>query len=530
MCAPLSSLVRKLDSLWCEGSEVGACPLATLTLELFRKNEVTYMKTCVDVGRQTHLVRRAVVLDANVQNVVLEIPAGMLVRVVGGVSAEEGEVTRADGRVLTTMGETLEYVVSMEAGAGNFSVCFDVGPPHEHEMCGDELVGCAVDAQRLVGALHLNTAVKGGERVVSLQAMEHHLSQLDAMLSKLDRLAQGVLAGVEAAADSACLLAFGGSANYILTESRVPPATPLLPLVQAQLARVQAGLDAFGQMRLDADGGALGVVSARHFEGEDLALFSRSVDTLMRERESLAESLRFDKKRPRMQTRLVYHELLTLDALLREHVLEVCGSASRDFELQQRTRQFELLQLQASNEHEADGLPSLLFADSLSMLRSLPPPKHAAGMPQYATVMTRGLLASALLRSLQRTRFQIATDNCFSYRQKTGQNAREECCGSSDDFQFVLDKIRKDTQHEIIPPVLGTHILSLLMQRAKCTMKASDAERVISIFSSDLQPLLRSCFLDEPVENAYSFLLDSTPRTGYARDATSDLVLDIICV
>ena len=529
MCAPLSSLARKLDALWCEGREVGACPLATLTLELVCKNDVTYMKTCVDVGKLTHLVRRPVVLETEVQNVVLEIPAGMLLRVVGGVSAEEAEVQRVDGRVLTTMGETLEYVVTTEEGADKFSVCFDVGPPHEHEVCGDELRGCALDAQRLVAALHLSTAVKGGERVVSLQAMEHHLSQLDAMLLKLDRLAQGVLAGVEATADSACLRVFGGSANYIVSECRVPPDAPLLPLVQAQLARVQAGLDSLGGMRLDADGGALGVVSARHFAGEDLGLFSRSVDSLMRERESLAESLRVNKKRQRMHTRLVYHELLSLDAQLREHVLEVCGCASRDFERQQRTRLFEVLQLQASNEQEADAIPSVLFSESLALLKSMPPPKHAAGMPQYATVMTRGLLASALLRSLQRTRFQIATDNSFSYRLKTGQDGREECCGSSDDFQFVLDKIRKDTQHEIIPPMLGTHILSLLMQRTRCTMQASDAERVISIFSSDLQPLLRSCLLDEHVDNAYSFLADPTPRTGYAREATSDLMLDIIC-
>jgi hypothetical protein len=285
-------------------------------------------------------------------------------------------------------------------------------------------------------------------------------------------------------------------------------------------------------MRLDADGGALGVVSARHFAGEDLGLFSRSVDTLMRARESLAESLRFDKgrsekRRPRMHTRLVYHELLTLDALLREHVLEVCGCASRDFELQQRTRLFEVLQLQASNELEADAIPSLLFADSRALLQSLPPPKHATGMPQYATAMTRGLLASALLRSLQRTRFPIATDNSFSYRHESGQEDKEAC--GSDDFQFLLDKIRKDTQHEIIPPMLGAHIISLLMQRAKCTMQASDAERVISIFSSDLQPLLRSCLLEERVDNAYSFLRDPTPRTGYAREATSELMLDIIC-
>jgi len=529
MCAPLSSLARKLDAVWGEGSAVGACPMATLTLELVRKNDVTYMKTCVDVGMQTHLVRRPVVLDTQVQNVVLEVPAGMLLCVVGGVSADETEEQRVDGRVLTTMGETLEYVVTTEEGADKFSVCFDVGPPHEHAMCGDELRGCALDAQRLVAALHLNTAVRGGERVVSLQAMEHHLSQLDAMLLKLDRLAQGVLAGVEATADSACLLAFGGCANFVLSESRVPPDTAVLPLVRAQLARVQAGLDALGGMRLDADGGALGVVSARHFGGEDLCLFARSVDTLMRERESLAESLRFSKRRQRMHTRLVYHELLTLDALLREHVLEVCGCASRDFERQQRTRLFEVLQLQASNEHEADAIPSLLFSDSLALLRSLPPPKHAVCMSQYATAMTRGLLASALLRSLQRTRFQIATDNCFSYRHRSGQDASEECCGSSDDFQFLLDKIRKDTQHEIIPPVLGTHIMSLLMQRARSTMKAADAERVIAIFSADLQPLLRSCLLDERVDDAYSFLVDPTPRTGYARGATSELMLDIIC-
>jgi len=534
MCAPLSSLARKLDALWCDGSEVGACPLATLSLELFRKNDVTYMKTCVDVGQQTHLVRRPVVLERHVQNVVLEIPSGMLLCVVGGASADETEVQRADGRVLTSMGETLEYVVTMGEDADKFSVCFDVGPPHEQEVCGDELRGCALDAQRLVAALHLNTAVKGGERVASLQAMEHHLSQLDAMLLKLDRLAQGVLAGVEATADSACLRAFGGSANYIVSECRVPPDTPLLPLVQAQLARVQAGLDSVGGVRLDADGGALGVVSARHFAGEDLGLFSRSVDRLMRARESLAESLRFDKgrcekRRPRMHTRLVYHELLTLDALLREHVLEVCGCASRDFELQQRTRLFEVLQLQASNEREADAIPSLLFADSRALMQSLPPPQHATGMPQYATAMTRGLLASALLRSLQRTRFPIATDNSFSYRHQSGQEDKEECGGSSDDFQFVLDKIRKDTQHEIIPPMLGAHIISLLMQRAKSTVQASDAERVIAIFCADLQPLLHSCLLDERADNAYSFLRDPTPRTGYAREATSELMLDIIC-
>jgi len=76
--------------------------------------------------------------------------------------------------------------------------------------------------------------------------------------------------------------------------------------------------------------------------------------------------------------------------------------------------------------------------------------------------MTRGLLASALLRSLQHTRFQIATENCFVYSQGVADSKTDETCAG--ELRFLMDKIKKDARHEIIPHVLGTHILSLLAQ------------------------------------------------------------------
>jgi len=216
MCALLCPLVLKLNAAACASGEALACPPATLTLEVVWHEDATYMKTSVDVGAQTHLVRRPVVLDGSVQNVVLELPAGLLLRVVGGVCADTHAQQRADGLVLTVAGETLEYVVA--SGSAEFNVCFDVGPQQPFGCCSEELRGCAVETQRLVSAPHLSTAAQGGGTVVSLQAMEHHLSQLDAMLSRLDRMARGVLVGVQATAASPALDAFGGHTNYVLSE------------------------------------------------------------------------------------------------------------------------------------------------------------------------------------------------------------------------------------------------------------------------------------------------------------------------
>ena len=307
----------------------------------------------------------------------------------------------------------------------------------------------------------------------------------------------------------------------------MPSATPLLARVQAQVARVQAGLEALSTMRLDVDGGALGVVAARHFQGEELGTFSRGVDRLMQERGVLAETLRVGKGQRHMETRLAYHELLSVDALLREHVLEVCGCPSADFALQQRTRVFELGQMQASNADRADRMPAEVFVRSLAHMTAVPPPGRGAGLAAYATVMTRGLLASALLRSLQQTRFQIATDNCFVYCQGVAHNKTDETCAG--EVQFLMDKIKKDARHEIIPHVLGTHILSLLLQGGRSPAHLAQAERVIAIFSPDLRPLLRAGLLGEPAPDVYGFLLDPATRTGYVPGATSELMLDLLC-
>jgi len=104
--------------------------------------------------------------------------------------------------------------------------------------------------------------------------------------------------------------------------------------------------------------------------------------------------------------------------------------------------------------------------------------------------MTRGLLASALLRSLQHTRFQIATDNCFVYSQGVADSKTDETCAG--ELRFLMDKIKNDARHEIIPHVLGTHILSLLLQGGPSPAHLTKAERVVAIFSPDLQPLLRA--------------------------------------
>jgi len=92
-----------------------------------------------------------------------------------------------------------------------------------------------------------------------------------------------------------------------------------------------------------------------------------------------------------------------------------------------------------------------------------------------------------------------------------------------------MDKIKKDARHEIIPHVLGTHILSLLLQGGRSPAHLAQAERVIAIFSPDLRPLLRAGLLGEPAPDVYGFLLDPATRTGYVPGATSELMLDLLC-
>jgi len=521
MCARLTSLTRKLEALLCAPP---TAPLATLSLSLASRAGVAHMNTTLDVDGHTHLVRRAVVLDARVQNVVMELPAGLRLQVTG--------VDVPVAEVLTKGGETLEY--SLAGGGGEeYIVLFDVS---SHGLAAEGGYGkqaianeVALYTHSLIAGASLSSAVMGGSQVVSLEAMEHHLSQLDAMLLRLDRLTQRLVVGVAASADSPHLHVFGGPDNYVLGESRLPTDAPLVPVIQEQVLRVEGALRALGSLRLDADGGALSTVSARHFAGEQLGVFSRNVDGLMQRREAIAKSLLHDRTRGRMQTRVAYHELLSMDAVLREHVLEVCGCRSDDYALQRQARMFELRQLQANNVGSADTLAPEIFAETLASLQTVSAPPHAASVSKFAAVMTRGLLAAALLRSLQRSRFEIATGNSFVYRPSRRTPRIEDSHDGSSDLQFLLDKIRTDTRHEIIPAVLGAHIVRVLLQACNTSALSQQAERVVGIFADDLQPLVRSSLLGETYANTYGFLQDLSARTGYKAAPTSELVFDILC-
>ena len=210
----------------------------------------------------------------------------------------------------------------------------------------------------------------GPQRVVSLETAEQHITQVDRLLLALQRVG-----------DPQHLFCFGPAEHFVPHVSRVPalgdPAA-----TAALLAKLSVAIETLANVRIGDDSAALSTVSARHFEGADLADFGRDFDRVVAQRGSLVDDImagraiatsahhaicravprRSGLRRPaqnmlaqhlravvpgahtRTRTRLAFHALQSIDACLREHVHTVCGAGGDGTAsaLEKATRAFEM--------------------------------------------------------------------------------------------------------------------------------------------------------------------------------------------
>lgn len=443
----------------------------------------------LSIGRYVNLVRRQCVLEAGCGNVLLCLPEGLSVSVSGSTQPFTA---------LTVAGEPVEFELQ---GAG--------GEPYV-VICDVEKKDLRLLAAADTGRLDELSVVPSGEaRAVSLEAMEHRLTQID-------NLHEGLL---QCSEESLGLELFGGASNFVVKECSMPPS---LSVQRDVLGRIEGCVNALAVVRIDAGMDALHHVAAQRLSALDLEQFKANVAQLLQTRSTVTQDITNARTKNRAQTRVSYHALQSVDQCLRAHVCEACGSDSEDFALQHKARLFEMQQLCANNATNTTPVSQDVLHDTLALLESLPKAPVATKNRKYKSAMVRSLYASAILHALPRNSFAVATHTNFSYFRPHESRLRSENVVK----EFLLQKIETDERHGIIPQLLARHICTLIQD----TGNSSHAERLLSIFDNDLHPLLMASADGAVSASTYSYLDTPGERTGYQAIATSSLMLELLQV
>lgn len=304
-------------------------------------------------------------------------------------------------------------------------------------------------------------------------------------------------------------------------------------------------MSTLAHVRVCADSAALGTVAARHYEGAALADYARHFDAVLQQRQHVADGIvaaRARWPRPnRMQTRINFHALQTLDASIREHIDTVCGRPTCDCTRERAARAFEMRQLLALNEACAHGrLPSDEFA--LAQLAHSPalPAAPDAAVPIFVTAAARSLHAAVLLQSLPVHALAIAPAHNFSYVSRTTAPlcvaGPLSAAGDASAYRFLAEKIATDERHEIIPASLSKHISTVMLAsqspaHSGSAALAAQVRQIAGIFDSDIQPLVLSAagaLPGAPPDTPFAFLHSSAVRTGYDKRATRKLMMHVL--
>jgi len=443
----------------------------------------------LSVGRYVNLVRRQCVLEAGCANVLLCLPAGLSLSILGSTQPR---------KALTVAGEPVEFEMQGVGGEPYVVIC-DV------EQKDLRLLATA-DTGRLDG---LSVVPSGDARAVSLEAIEHRLTQID-------NLQQGLL---ECSQECPGLDLFGGASNFLVKECSMPPS---LCVQRDVLGRIEGCVNALAMVRLDAGIDALHHVAAQRLSALDLEQFKANVAHLLQTRNTVTHDITNTRTKNRAHTRVSYHVLQSVDECLRAHVCEACGSDSEDFALQHKARLFEMQQLCANNAKNTTPIAQDVLRDTLSLLESLPKAPVATKNCKYKSAMVRSLYASAILHALPRNSFAIATHTNFSYFRPHESRLRSENVVK----EFLLQKIETDQRHGIIPQLLARHICTLVQD----TANNLNVDRLLSIFDNDLHPLIMAAADGSVSAATYSYLDTSRERTGYQAIATSSLMLQLLQV
>lgn len=481
------------------------------------------MLVSLDVGAPVHVVRKPCMLSALAPTVVMGLPSGLELVVVDG-----------NGATLTThctvAGVPLE--LSLTAPSGEcFAVVCDV---HDMALAPHHSVAYTDTAAQLSA---VTSSICEDRRVswntattpVSLEAVEHRISQVDQMLMGLQRL---VSSPRLAAAGDSEFAVFGGSAQLLFPATRLRIAPPVDTVrVRALLERLRTAEAGLAKLSVGSDVGALSTVAARNLADADLGIFCRNMNAVLGQRAAVALDLVKGRARRqnRTRTRISFHALQTLDASIRAHVNLVCQNATEDESRESAARLFEMRQLAANNDNSEDRMESEVFDKMIDAIVSIdsPPATTAIMSPLFETTAARSLHAAMLLQSLPAQALPFAPTHNFSYVKGvlpaaplTGHKA----------FDFLAQKIATDERHEIIPSVISSHIIGVMrtsLENPQAPELAAHVQSVVGIFDADMQPFVLSAIVRGPAP-PFTFLESSEIRTGYQKIPTRSLMIQLL--
>jgi hypothetical protein len=288
---------------------------------------------------------------------------------------------------------------------------------------------------------------------------------------------------------------------------------------------------------------------------------------------------RESSKANRMQTRVNYLLLASIDANLRRHVGQLCHLDTTEAHMDVQLCRYQLRQLYANNPNNTMQLSDDLYKQSMAQMQSdvykvqaivdvqkgsdpLYVRVHWAGYDSnadtwqtekdfanhedfntfltayrqtlksdsskmihpYLHVLTRSVLAQKILET-----WRVAPVSNYIY-------SRHETPVCTDTFhatnpertkaKSVMQKIlHADVRHRIITPMLQQWLLKTLMLP---TSSANDITTAIGVFSTDLQPCVRLAMTGQASADAFDFLQSSRIDTGYNDKYKTDLLIKLM--
>ena len=284
-------------------------------------------------------------------------------------------------------------------------------------------------------------------------------------------------------------------------------------------------------------------------------------------------------KANRMQTRVNYLLLASMDANLRRHVGQMCHLDTTEADMDLHLCRYQLRQLYANNANNTMQLSKELYNQSMAQMQSDVYKVQAivdvqensdpmcvrvrwAGYDSSADtwqtekdfgshenfeifltaykqtiksdsskmihpslhILTRSVLAQKILES-----WRVAPVSNYIYSQQQAPVCTDTFYANNPErtkAKSVMQKIlHADVRHRIITPMLQQWLLKTLMLP---TASANDIATAIGVFSTNLQPCVRLAMTGQASADAFDFLQSSRIDTGYNDKYKTDLLIKLM--
>ena len=230
-----------------------------------------------------------------------------------------------------------------------------------------------------------------------------------------------------------------------------------------------------------------------------------------------------------VENRAKFLTLAAVDAGLRHRVATLCDVSERANALRDvKLCMFQLRQIYANNERNERKLSEASFLASQTQMQRV---QVLCGSTKSVATpvpsnLGRRLCMTRVLEALARVHENapdISLDSNYMYASKSvlGGEVLEH------DVQGVFVRmVNADKQNRVITPLIHSHIMALV--HGAVQDRELWTKRVVGLYDTDIQPMVRMALTGEWVASPYAFLDHTKVRTGYIDAMKTNMLVQLM--